>query len=234
MIPLLQLGYGILGAVLVSAPLIWRLGFGQVRHSLSIVGAVSILLANAYFLRSKGIIKFGARQRWIKYHQTMAGFGLTLVTIHSAVRPMAWHSWLPLILATGSLVTGLTISLVSGSHRRPILLVHSLVAPVLLLSIVFHGREKLDHDAFFPLTADHNVACVQCHTTPDYQSYTCLTCHIHNNSKVIEPHSIHGVVPYDPTPVEVQTLAQCLDCHQTQMNSREYGKRRANWNYNPD
>ena len=187
------------------------------------------MLASVYILRSKGIIRFGNRRKWIRFHQILAGFGLTLILIHKAFRLNSWYSWLPLILALGSLITGLTISLVKTQKRQSFLLIHSLLSPLLLTSIVYHGTPKMNHDIFFPLWKEHQAACVQCHKNSDYKSYTCLTCHIHSNSSVLEPHSIHGVIPYDPTPNDIRKLAQCLNCHQTTIKNREYGKKRANW-----
>jgi len=163
----------------------------------------------------------------------LASFGLTLIFIHGAFKPTYWYSWLPLTLALGSLVTGLMISIAKIRNRKRIRLIHSFLSPFLLTSIVLHGIKKMDHDKFFPLSGEHQVACTQCHTGSNYIDYTCLTCHAHNNPEVLEPHSIHGVIPYNPTSTDVQVIAQCLDCHQTEINKTEYGKKRANWHYNP-
>ena len=232
MVAAIQFGCGFLSAMAISIPLIWWLGFGQVRHSLSIIGSISILLASAYVLRSKGIVRFGKRQIWIRFHRILASFGLTLIFVHGAFKPTYWYSWLPFILALGSLVTGLAISTAKIRNRKHIRLIHSFLSPFLLISIVLHGSKKMDHDNFFPLSGEHQVACIQCHTDSNYIDYTCLTCHAHNNPEVLEPHSIHGVIPYNPTSTDVQVIAQCLDCHQTEINQKEYGKKRANWHYN--
>ena len=189
-------------------------------------------MASGYILRSKGIVRFGKRQIWVRFHRILASFGLTLIFIHGAFKPTFWYSWLPFILALGSLITGLAISITKIRNRKRLLLIHSFFSPLLLISIVLHGSKKMDHDNFFPLSGEHQVACIQCHTVSNYVDYTCLTCHVHNNSEVLEPHSIHGVIPYDPTLTDVQVIAQCLDCHQTEINKREYGKNRANWDYN--
>ena len=120
MIAAIQFGCGFLFAMAISIPLIWRLGFGQVRHPLSIIGSISILLASAYVLRSKGIVRFGKRQIWIRFHRILASFGLTLIFVHGAFKPTYWYSWLPFILAVGSLVTGLAISTAKTRNRKHI------------------------------------------------------------------------------------------------------------------
>ena len=141
MLYLCQFGYGVLLGLLVSVPLIWRLGFRQVRHSLRIIGATSILLASAYIFRSKGIIRFGNCRKWIWFNASFNSRGF---------QTELWYSWLPLILVLGSLITGLIISLVKTQKRQSFLLIHSLLSPLLLTNIVYHSTQKMDHD-FFPL-----------------------------------------------------------------------------------
>ena len=120
MIAAIQFGCRFLSAMAISIPLIWRLGFGQVRYPLSIIGSISILLASACVLPSKGIIRFGKRQIWIRFHRIFASFGLTLIFVHGAFKPTYWYSWLPFILALGSLVTGLAISTAKTRNRKHI------------------------------------------------------------------------------------------------------------------
>ena len=55
---IIQFGCGFLSAMAISIPLIWRLGFGQVRHPLSIIGSISILLASAYNLMILHLVSF--------------------------------------------------------------------------------------------------------------------------------------------------------------------------------
>ena len=57
------------------------------------------------------------------------------------------------------------VSLTTHRTRRFLLRCHLFRAPILLFTIVLHGREKLDHDEFFPLTAVHDVPCAKCHTS---------------------------------------------------------------------
>ena len=166
----IQIAYGVAGAVVVAFVLIsspfglWESGYGEVRHILSIIGAIAILIASGYILRTR-LIRWGSRQIWLKYHQRLASFGLCLVVIHSAVRPLAWHSWLTLTLALLNLGTGIAVSLTARRARRILLRVHLALAPILMVGIIVHGREKLDHDEFFPLTQLHDVPCARCHTT---------------------------------------------------------------------
>jgi hypothetical protein len=77
-----------------------------------------------------------------------------------------WHSWLTFLLALSNLGTGVAVSLTSRGARRILLRCHLILAPILLVSIVFHGQKKLEHDEFLPLTDAHDVPCARCHT-PD-------------------------------------------------------------------
>lgn len=166
--PFIQIGYGVAVAVIVAfvsimSPFgLWQSGFGEVRHTLSIIGAIAILTASGYILRTR-LIRWGNRQTWLKFHQRLASFGLCLVVIHSAFDPLAWHSWLTFILALLNLGTGIAVSLTSRRARRILLRVHLALAPILMLGIVVHGREKLAHDEFFPLARVHDIPCVRCH-----------------------------------------------------------------------
>lgn len=160
-----QIAHGIIGAAVISFLCIWRSGsFGEARHTISIIGAIAILIASLYLLRSRWI-RWGNRQVWLKYHQRLASLGLCLVLFHSAFQPLAWHSWLTFLLALSNLGTGIAVSLTARKVRQMLLRCHLILAPILLISIVFHGQAKLDHDEFFPLTDVHDVPCAKCHTS---------------------------------------------------------------------
>lgn len=160
----LQIGHGIVGAVVISGLCIWQAGsFGEARHTISIIGAIAIVIASLYLLRSRWI-RWGNRQTWLKYHQRLASMGLCLVLYHSAFQPLAWHSWLTFLLALSNLGTGIAVSLTARKTRQILLRCHLILAPILLVSIVFHGQQKLEHDEFFPLTDVHDVPCARCHT----------------------------------------------------------------------
>ena len=160
----IQIGHGIVGAAVISALCIWQAGsFGEARHTISIIGAIAIVIASLYLLRSRWI-RWGNRQTWLKYHQRLASMGLCLVLYHSAFQPLAWHSWLTLLLALSNLGTGIAVSLTARKTRQMLLRCHLILAPILLVSIVFHGQQKLEHDEFFPLTEVHDVPCARCHT----------------------------------------------------------------------
>ena len=160
----IQIGHGIVGAAVISGLCIWQAGsFGEARHTLSIIGAIAIVIASLYLLRSRWI-RWGNRQTWLRYHQRLASLGLCLVLLHSAFQPLAWHSWLTFLLALSNLGTGIAVSLTSRGARRILLRCHLILAPILLVSIVFHGQKKLEHDEFFPLTEVHDVPCARCHT----------------------------------------------------------------------
>lgn len=160
-----QIGHGIFGAAVISLLCIWQAGsYGEARHTISIIGAIAIIIASLYLLRSRWI-RLGSRQIWLKYHQRIASLGLCLVLFHSAFQPLAWHSWLTLLLAMSNLGTGIAVSLTSRKVRQKLLKCHLILAPLLIVSIVFHGQAKLDHDDFFPLTDVHDVPCARCHTS---------------------------------------------------------------------
>ena len=160
-----QIGHGVIGAAVISFLCIWQAGsFGEARHTISIIGAIAILIASLYLLRSRWI-RWGNRQIWLKYHQRVASLGLCLVLFHSTFQPLAWHSWLTFLLALSNLGTGIAVSLTARKTRQTLLKCHLALAPILLISIVFHGKAKLDHDDFFPLTDVHDVPCAKCHTS---------------------------------------------------------------------
>lgn len=161
----IQIGHGVVGAAIISFLCILQAGsFGEARHTLSIIGAIAIVIASLYILRSRWI-RWGNRQMWLRYHQRLASLGLCLVLLHSAFQPLAWHSWLTFLFALANLGTGIAVSLTARRVRRILLRCHLILAPVLLVSVIFHGQEKLDHDEFFPLTDVHDVPCARCHTS---------------------------------------------------------------------
>ncbi len=161
----IQIGHGVIGATVISFLCIWQAGsFGEARHTLSIIGAIAIVIASLYILRSRWI-RWGNRQTWLKYHQRLASLGLCLVLLHSAFQPLVWHSWLTFILALLNLGTGVAVSLTARRTRQILLRCHLILAPVLLVGIVFHGQKKLEHDEFLPLTDVHDVPCARCHTS---------------------------------------------------------------------
>ena len=160
----IQIGHGIVGAAVISGVCIYLAGsFGEARHTISIIGAIAIVIASLYLLRSRWI-RWGSRQTWLKYHQRLASMGLCLVLYHSAFQPLVWHSWLTFLLALLNLGTGVGVSLTARKTRQVLLRCHLILAPILIVSIVLHGQQKLEHDEFFPLTEVHDVPCARCHT----------------------------------------------------------------------
>ena len=161
--PFLHMAIGILAAVAVSLVFIFQSSFGDSRHMLSIIGAIAIVIASLYILRTR-LFRWGNRSRLLKYHQGLASFGLCLVLVHSGIKPETWHSWLTFCLAWLNLGSGVAVSLTKARVRRILLRFHLALAPILLIAILVHGREKLEHDEFFPLTHEHDITCVKCHT----------------------------------------------------------------------
>ena len=162
--PFMQMAIGVLAAVAVSLVFIFQSSFGDSRHTLSIIGAIAIVIASLYILRTR-LFRWGNRSRLLKYHQGIASFGLCLVLIHSGVKPETWHSWLTFCLAWLNLGSGVAASLTKAKIRRILLRCHLVLAPILLIAVIVHGREKLEHDEFFPLTTEHDIPCAQCHTS---------------------------------------------------------------------
>ena len=293
----IQIGHGIVGAAVISGLCIWQAGsFGEARHTISIIGAIVIVIASLYILRSRWV-RWGNRQTWLKYHQRLASMGLCLVLYHSAFQPLVWHSWLTFILALSNLGTGVAVSLTARKTRQMLLRCHLILAPILLVSIVFHGQKKLEHDEFLPLTDAHDVPCARCHTPErflfhvnttlpqdldtsdtipedlhwwflqnerrvpttapiaikergnawtvtdtedghtyhvrkvadqiavyadsDYRSYTCLKCHVHNTEEIQLAHELHGV----------SDAQRCFVCHEAEIDGKNYGRQRFNWEY---
>ena len=186
-----QIGHGVVGAAVISLLCILQAGsFGEARHTLSIIGAIAIVIASLYLLRSRWI-RWGNRQTWLKYHQRLASLGLCLVLLHSAFQPLAWHSWLAFLLALSNLGTGIAVSLTARRARRILLRCHLILAPILLVSIVFHGQKQLDHDEFFPLTDVHEVPCVRCHTSEPLLFHLDLALQQELNTSKTVPDDLH-------------------------------------------
>ena len=139
----IQIGHGVVGAAVISGLCIYQAGsFGEARHTISIIGAIAIVIASLYLLRSRWI-RWGNRQTWLKYHQRLASLGLCLVLFHSAFQPLVWHSWLAFLLALSNLGTGVAVSLTARKTRRILLRCHLILAPILLVSIVFPRTRKI-------------------------------------------------------------------------------------------
>lgn len=71
-----------------------------------------------------------------------------------------------------------------------------------------HGQEAwkpatFDHDRFFVLDRDHDVACVTCHVRNNYATYTCYGCHEHTPANVRAEHEEEGI----------RDFADCAECH---------------------
>ncbi len=187
----IQIGHGIIGATVISFLCIWQTGsFGEARHTISIIGAIAIIIASLYLLRSRWI-RWGSRQIWLKYHQRIASLGLCLVLFHSAFQPLAWHSWLTFLLALSNLGTGIAVSLTARKVRQTLLKCHLILAPILIISIVFHGQAKLDHDDFFPLTDVHDVPCARCHTSDSFLFHVDANIHTELDSSDTIPEDLH-------------------------------------------
>ena len=231
----IQIGHGIIGAAVISGLCIWQAGsFGEARHTLSIIGAIAIVIASLYILRSRWI-RWGNRQTWLKYHQRLASLGLCLVLLHSAFQPLAWHSWVTFVLALLNLSTGIAVSLTARRTRQILLRCHLILAPVLLVGIVFHGQKKLEHDEFFPLTDVHDVPCARCHVSEPLLFHVDLMLHPELDTQLdtseIVPDDLHwwllqneNRVP-QTAPVAVNEIGNAWTIRDTE-NNRAYHARK--------
>jgi hypothetical protein len=62
---------------------------------------------------------------------------------------------------------------------------------------------SFDHSKYFPLTGDHNVGCVSCHVGGNFKTHTCVSCHAHEKSRMIQEHLEEGI----------RNIDNCVSCH---------------------
>lgn len=62
-----------------------------------------------------------------------------------------------------------------------------------------------DHSAYFQLDGDHNAKCKTCHTTSDFNVYTCYGCHEHSEGKILEEHDEQ----------DISNISNCVSCHRS-------------------
>lgn len=72
-----------------------------------------------------------------------------------------------------------------------------------------------DHARYFPLTGDHNVACVTCHLGQNYRQYTCTGCHEHERNRMIAVHREEGI----------RNIDNCVRCHRGGTAEGDEGER---------
>jgi hypothetical protein len=71
---------------------------------------------------------------------------------------------------------------------------------------------SFDHSKYFPLTGDHNVGCLSCHAGNNFKTYTCVSCHAHEKSRMIQEHLEEGI----------RNIDNCVSCHTARgLKSRE-------------
>jgi hypothetical protein len=68
-----------------------------------------------------------------------------------------------------------------------------------------------DHEKLFALDGDHRVACVTCHGTGNFSSYSCTGCHAHSPGRLRAEHAEEGI----------RASADCVRCHRS---TREHGE----------
>lgn len=64
---------------------------------------------------------------------------------------------------------------------------------------------SFEHDSYFLLDRDHDVACATCHTGRDFRSYTCYGCHEHTPARIRAEHEEEGIRDFE----------QCVECHRS-------------------
>ncbi len=64
---------------------------------------------------------------------------------------------------------------------------------------------SFDHDKFFSLDSDHNVACTTCHLNNDTARYTCYGCHEHTEAGIRARHLREGI----------RDVSNCVQCHRS-------------------
>lgn len=72
---------------------------------------------------------------------------------------------------------------------------------------------SFDHSKYFPLTGDHNVGCLSCHAGNSYKTYTCVSCHAHEKSRMIQEHLEEGI----------RNINNCARCHNGRRSSKPEG-----------
>jgi len=68
------------------------------------------------------------------------------------------------------------------------------------------GDGNFDHGEFFPIdSGPHQRDCIECHTTGDTGTFSCIDCHAHTQPEMDDKHSeVPGYVYASPA---------CLQCH---------------------
>lgn len=72
---------------------------------------------------------------------------------------------------------------------------------------------SFDHDRYFRLDSDHNVACTTCHVRNDFKRYTCYGCHEHSPARVIAEHREEGI----------RKIEDCARCHRRGEGGEHHG-----------
>jgi hypothetical protein len=71
-----------------------------------------------------------------------------------------------------------------------------------------------NHNRYFPLDGDHNVACTTCHLGGNYKQYTCYGCHEHQQARIIAKHREEGIT----------NIQNCVRCHRSAHDKPKGGR----------
>jgi hypothetical protein len=64
---------------------------------------------------------------------------------------------------------------------------------------------SFNHDRFFKLDGDHNVACTTCHLGGSFKRTTCYGCHEHQQARIVAEHREEGIT----------NITKCVRCHRS-------------------
>lgn len=71
-----------------------------------------------------------------------------------------------------------------------------------------------EHDRYFVLDRDHNVACDTCHVKDSYETYSCYGCHEHSPAGIRAEHLEEGI----------RNFEDCVECHRSADEPEEHGR----------
>ncbi|TAJ55236.1 MAG: class III cytochrome C family protein [Nevskiaceae bacterium] len=71
-----------------------------------------------------------------------------------------------------------------------------------------------EHDRYFLLDRDHNVACATCHVGQNFSRYTCYGCHEHSPAGIRAEHEEEGI----------RDFQRCVKCHRGADEGEAHGR----------
>lgn len=104
----------------------------------------------------------------------------------------------------------------SGCHRKPEDRVHRGLRENCSTchSTRAWAPATFDHDRYFVLDRDHDVACNTCHVEEGYEAYSCYGCHEHTPARIRAEHVEEGI----------RDFADCVECHRSADEPEKHGR----------